>query len=151
MQKQVSEFSKTANFLCGPSNHSCSCPRTWKSISMTKIGHSNLQTTALPATFAYDIPDTVPDNAKEVLVYVYFWSGNSNPQTLSHFKIYTEEGDHKYEQYVALRSYRNTNFFNTNTDNLWFPMPSNRKIFMEVPHRHGTAGGEVYVIGHRSM
>ena len=156
IQEKVTEFSKAAHTLCGLplDSHitkSCSCPYTWTSITMTTIGYSNFQSSALPATSSYEIPDTVPDDAKEVLVYAYVHSANSNPATLSHFKIYTEEDDNKYEQYITLRSYYGTSFINTNTDNLWFPMPSNRRVFMEIPSggRHGGARGDIYVIGYR--
>ena len=149
------EFSNAAKFLCGlpAGNHTpktCSCPHTWTSITMTQIGYSNFRSTAVPATLSYEIPDTIPDKAQEVLVYAYFWSYNSSPSRTSHFVIYTEEDDKKYEQYITLRTYSGTNFYNTNSDNLWFPMPSNRRVFLVVPGTHSSnAGGHFYVIGYR--
>jgi hypothetical protein len=154
IQEKVKELSKAAHRLCEipHSNEDlefCSCPRTWKSIGLINLGNSNFRTTAVPATFSYEIPDTVPDDAKEILVYARIWSGNNSPRRTTDFIIYTEEGDDKYRQYLYSETYSTHARYNTNSDNLWFPMPSNRRVFLVVPHTINEAGGSLYVIGYR--
>ncbi len=83
-------------------------------------------------------------------MYVHAQVGTTSPVGLvTHLKIYTEEGDSDYVQYIGIRTYTNQ-AWNTNSDNLWFPMPSNRKLLVELSN---TLGGyidtSVYVIGYR--
>ena len=154
IQEKVKELSQAAHLFCElpQSNEDpeiCACQRTWKSIGLNRIGGSNFRSTAVPATFSYEIPDTVPDDAKEVFLYARFYTGNGGGIT-SHFTIYTEEGDDKYQQYITLDGYSSHARWNSNTDNLWFPMPSNRRVFLVVPNTHASdAGGELYVTGYR--
>ena len=125
----------------------CSCPVGWTSVTMTHIGGSSFRSAH---TVSYLIPSTIPSTAKEVLVYGYFRSGISSPfDRTSHFKIYTETNGKRYEQYISLFSYPG-NAWNTNSDNLWFPMPRNRRIYMHIPNVHGGhIYGSLYVIGYR--
>ena len=154
IREKVQELSKAARRFCEiPQSNKdleiCSCPRTWKSIGLIEIGNSNFRSTAVPATFSYEIPDVVPDDAKEIFVYARFWSGNSSPTVSTDFTIYTEEGDDKYQQYIYLLPYSSGARYNSNSDNLWFPMTSNRRVFLVVPNTMQESGGTLYVTGYR--
>jgi hypothetical protein len=127
----------------------CDCGRVvnWTSVSMTVIGQSTLQHTG---TITYDIPSLIPSSAKEVLVLVSVRVGYTSPSDLGHYiKIYTEENSQQYEQYIYLYSYRQ-NAYNTNSDNMWFPMTSGRQVFMKLSSSHtGNLRLILHAIGYR--
>lgn len=124
----------------------CSCPVGWTSVTMTQIGSSSFQSAH---TVSYLIPSVIPNTANEVFVYGEFQSGRSSPDRTSHFKIYTENNGRRYEQYILLHSFRQS-AWNSNSDNLWFPMPRNRRIYMHIPNVHsGNIWGTLYAIGYR--
>ena len=83
----------------------CECGRVvnWTSVSMTEIGRSNLQHTG---TLVYDVPSIVPSSAREVLIFVNIRVGYTGPSDLAHYiKIYTEENNQQYEQYIYIKTY----------------------------------------------
>lgn len=119
----------------------------WTSVALTQFGHSNFRSTH---TVSFIIPSVIPDDAKEVLVYVHFHAGTTGPTALNNFKIYTEKEGNRYEKYVGLFSYAPQNAVNSNSDNLWFPMPPNRRVYLTAPRaldRH--TAGYLYAIGYR--
>ena len=120
---------------------------TWTSVPQTQIGYLPFTTTG---TFSYQIPAIIPDVADEVLVYVYIQMGTSTPANeVTHVKIFTEQGENDYAKYIGLRTWSNS-AWNTNSDNLWFPMPSNRRVNVYVSNAHGgNISGYLYVIGYR--
>ena len=126
-----------------PSN--CS-PYNWTSVPMTTVGSSNFQHAA---TFSYTIPYVIPSNAREVLVHAGFYTGLSNNGPLQYLKIFTQIETNRYEQYLMVFSYPQ-NAFNTNSDNMWFPMPPNRLVHLTVPAATGkNSGVRLFVIGYR--
>jgi len=121
---------------------------TWTSVPQTKIGTSNLQNAE---TTSYNIPSVIPSTAREVFIFVGAFQGRTSyaghPDSL---KIYTLQGTNRYEQYLYLFPYNYNNAFNTNSDNLWFPMPTDKMIYLEVPVAQGpNAEAELFVIGYR--
>ncbi len=154
VQSQLNELRETTKSLCGTNaTESLTVGKidyrklvTWTSVSITRIGSTDFRSTG---TLSYEIPDIIPDDAIEVLVYAYFRAHYSSGSE-SHFKIYTEgdEGE-EYAKYIALipgsRSY-----YYTNTDNMWFPMTSSRRIFLNVPNAlSNSIDGYLYAIGYR--
>ncbi len=119
---------------------------TWTSVDLTQIGSTNFRSTG---TLSFEIPALIPDDAIEVLLYVYFYAHNSGGSA-SHFKIYTEEDDGKeYAKYMTLRT-GSRSYYDVNTDNLWFPMTSSRRVFLNVPNAHsGSIGAQLFVTGYR--
>ena len=121
-------------------------PYNWTSVPMTSIGSSNLQHAA---TFSYNIPDVIPSTAREVLVHAGFYTGHSNNGPLQYLKIYTQIETNRYEKYLMVFSYPQS-AVNTNSDNMWFPMPPNRLVYLTVPTETGNNSGvRLYVIGYR--
>ena len=120
---------------------------TWTSVPMTEIGSFDLQHTG---TLAYDIPSVIPDGAWEVLVLATAHAGCAGPNDCVHYiKIYTQENSDHYEKYVVVKSY-NQDAWSTNSDNLWFPITSDRKIFVEFTTDHsGRMNFTLHAIGHR--
>ncbi len=82
-------------------------------------------------------------------MYANFHAASSSGSN-SHFKIYTEEDDGKeYAKYMTLLTGSHSYYY-INTDNLWFPMTSSRRVFLSVPHAlSGNIFGYLYVIGYR--
>ena len=107
----------------------CSCLATWTQIKTTHLGCSTLQSTG---TTTFNLPSSIPNGAKEFLAYVQVRVGTSGPRDKrSNLKIYTEEGNKKYGQYIRVHAYDQDA-----SDNMWFPLTSNRKIYLEVPNVH---------------
>ena len=124
----------------------CSPAVNWTSVPITGVGSSNLRHTG---TLAYDIPSAIPSSAKEVLVLASLEVAGSGPGRSHFVKIYTQQNQRQYEKYILLHTY-NQNAWNTNSDNLWFPMTPSRQIFMELTVAHtGSVGVYLHAIGYR--
>ena len=163
VQQKLQALSDAIQTLCGSSTpppttaqpppvvvqQQCDCNPAvnWTSVSMTSIGSSTLRQTG---TTAYDIPSVIPSSAKEVLVLADVRVGYSGPVDRAHYiKIYTQENQKQYEKYILLYSY-NQDAWNTNSDNLWFPMTSGRQVFVELTYAHsGNLGIYLHAIGYR--
>ena len=118
---------------------------TWTSVPITSIGTTDLRT---PSTLTYTIPTVIPSTATDVLIYAVLHSGYANFGG-QHVKIFTQEETDKYEKYLYYFGYAQ-NAINTNSDNMWFPMPSNRRIMMTVTVDHGdNCHAELFAIGYR--
>ncbi len=152
---KLEELRETTKSLCG-TNATESLPVgkidyrklvTWTSVARTEIGNTNFRSTG---TLTFEIPDIIPDDAIEVLVYAYFRVGTSSGSE-SHFKIYTEgdEGE-EYAKYISLFPSNSRNHWDTNSDNMWFPMTSSRRIFLNVPSALSiNINGFLHAIGYR--
>lgn len=121
-------------------------PYKWISVTKTQFGHSNLRHSG---TLSYNIPNVIPSGAREVLIHVAVFTGISNPERLQDLKIFTQIETTRYEKYLYIVTY-NTNAYNINSDNMWFPMPPNRRCYIYVPAAHiGYNGVTLYAIGYR--
>ena len=155
VQQKLQELAEAVPALCRSSTPppmvqpQCDCSHAvnWISVQLTRIAYSNLRHTG---TLAYDIPNVIPTTAKEVLVLATVQVGYSGPGDREHYiKIYTQQSGQQYEQYIMMRSYRQ-DAWNTNSDNLWFPVTSGRQVFVELTSAH-TDGVifTLHVIGYR--
>lgn len=96
---------------------------TWTPLSQTlgELPHS-------PGTRSYDLPASVR-SAKEVLIHVSILSTKGQDQGWF-FNIYTQEGSTRYIQKLDSYSYPASGYEITiNSDNLWFPVTSNGKLY----------------------
>jgi hypothetical protein len=120
----------------------------WTSIPIEYIAKFEL---TYATTRTFDIPYAVPDSAVEVLMYAVVNVGSSGLRNKrSNIKMYTQDSYyHRYEQYIAVHAYPQS-AWSTNSENLWFPMTSDRKIYVNVPRANeGNIDIEIYVIGYR--
>ena len=126
-----------------PNNHA-----EWSSLPLEHIGVINLRHTN---TQSFLIPSTVPDTAKEILIYIYLKAGTSQ-NAFTHVKVFTEEShERRFEKYLAIEAYRQSAHTYT-VDNMWFPVTQNRRIYMYVKvfkALSGNVGGNLYVICYR--
>ena len=161
VQLKLKGLSEAVEALCGSSTpppttarptpvvvQQCDCNPAvnWTSVPMTSIGSSNARQSG---TFAYDIPSVIPSSAKEVLVLASVEVGGSGPDSSHTVKIYTKENQRQYEKYILLHSYHQ-NAWNTNSDNLWFPMTAGRQVFVQLTRTHtGNVSIRLHAIGYR--
>ena len=119
---------------------------TWTSVPLTYIGGTNLRH---PNTFSYVIPSVIPSTAKNVLVYAAIHCGHAIPSVSQHIKIFTQDGSNmRYEKYLYMLTW-NQSALNTNSENMWFPMPTNRRIYMTVYKDAGSnCGAHLYAVGY---
>ena len=141
----------SVHIATGQNNASESCvvsnSGAWTSVEMTEIGHSHFRHRT---THAFSIPAVIPTTAREVLVYAYVEDGASHPRDqVTHFKVFTEEVTTKYIKYISIHAY-NGDSWAYNSDNMWFPLTSNRRVYLEVPQvNSGNVKGTIYVTGYR--
>ena len=107
-------------------------PYNWTSVTKTLIGSSTLQHAG---TISFTIPSIIPSSAREVLVYVALRDGSVARGPQNDIKIFTQLGTTRYEKYIYLHSW-DTSGHDTNSNNLWFPMPTNRRIYLTLPQAH---------------
>ena len=119
---------------------------TWTSVTATSCGTNDLRRAG---TVTFAIPSVIPSTATEVLIYAGVFSGTSNRGPYHNLKFHTMIGSKRYEKYLLIYSW-NQSAYNTNSDNMWFPMPSDRKLYLTIPAAHGAnAGVRVFAIGYR--
>ena len=53
--------------------------------------------------------------------------------------FYTMEGDQQFGMYLRMHGWRQ-DAINTNSDNMWLPMASNRLVYVNVPATYSGAG-----------
>ena len=95
---------------------------TWTSVPRTAIGGSNLRH---PNTFSFVIPNVIPSTAKNVLIYTIMYCGGANryqPPPQSIYACRMEVTNVLKSISLLMKSWIQ-NAYNTNSDNMWFPMP----------------------------
>lgn len=117
------------NLTCTTSSICHASPVPWTPVNKTEIGRNDLNTAT---TLSYDIPTIIPDAAQRVLLYSSTHCGYSSERKHGDIKYYVVVDGIHYEQFLLMRSYDQV-AINTNSDNMWFPMPPNRLIYIEVP------------------
>ncbi|QQS55012.1 MAG: hypothetical protein IPM89_04070 [Candidatus Competibacteraceae bacterium] len=98
----------------------------------------------------HPIPATVPDSAREILVYAQVATG------------YVEGGPHRFRVAVALADGREVSYYlyatgqsqggwGYNSDNIWLPMPRNRQLILQAEGKpfFGEWNSETHIIGYR--
>ena len=101
----------------------------WTPVNKTQIGSDDLNAAT---TLSYSIPSIIPSTAREVLVYPTVRCGTSTIDMGADITYYVEVNGVRYEHFLYMHGYPQ-NAYNTNSDNMWFPMPSNRMVYVEVP------------------
>ena len=161
VQQKLQALSEAVQTMCGSATSSNTtatppsveqqCDRgsavNWTSVNMTSIVSYRLRNTG---TLAYDIPSVIPSSAKEVLLLASVQVGDSGPNHRSHYiKIYTEQGTQQYEKYIFIYSYGQS-AWNTNSNNLWFPLTTERKVYVKLTYAHsGNLRLYIHAIGYR--
>ncbi len=105
---------------------------TWTPITKTRIVFMKL--THPGVTQSYSIPRAVPNSAKAVLIYASVQCGHTRPDTFQDITIFTEGlyGYPRYKKYLLVHSYHQK-AWSFNSDNMWFPMSPNRRVYVSYP------------------
>ena len=103
------------------------------------------------ATFSYIIPSVIPSDANNILIYAVAGLGPPKDGLYAiegDIIIFTQDGSNEhYEQHMTLLAW--TSNWRVDTENMWFPMPANRRIYITVPVSIANAGGfYLYAIGY---
>ena len=101
----------------------------WTPVNKTQIGSDYLTTAT---TLSYSIPSIIPSTAREVLVYTTMWCGWNRVTVDADITYFVEVNGIRYEHFLHVYAYRQS-AINTNSDNMWFPMPPNRMVYIDVP------------------
>ena len=98
-----------------------------------------------------NIPEhLVPRHAKEVQLFLSVHCNNSAPKAHTHcITVYVEERGVCYAKYSHVTTYKQTNSWNNNTENLWLPMPTNRTLHVNVPRLSGNVCCNLSLTGYR--
>ena len=121
-------------------------PVPWTPVNKTEIGRSNLNAATV---LSYSIPSIIPSTAQAVLLYSSVRCGTSTINDEGDIAYYVVVDGIRYEHFLYMRSYPQQ-AHNTNSDNMWFPMPQNRLIYTQVPIAFpGQCFNVVHVIGYQ--
>ena len=118
----------------------------WKSMN---INLGSLPSSA--TTKSFDMPGDVPEDATEVLVYVWSYSGQAGSSASATFSIYTQDGSEQYIKRHYIRRYPQ-DAISYSSDNFWLPVTSERKIYAKLPVNLGSTNraAGISVIGYRA-
>ena len=120
-------------------------PNTWTSVTLTEIGHNDLET---PGNYSFEIPSIIPSTASNVLVYLGIRFGGAITGVSQNFKIFTQDETRHYEKYLYMLGYYQA-AINTNSENMWFPMPADRMVHLTVYRSIGqSCQACIHVIGY---
>ena len=102
---------------------------TWTPVIFSYIGSANFY--PAPSTFHFQIPSVIPHTAREFLLYAYIDCGSSVNDIVDDIVFYVEHGGMRFEKFLRVHSW-SQNAWNTNSDNMWFPMPANKQVHLDV-------------------
>ncbi len=105
---------------------------TWKPVTKTRIVRMKLSHPG--PVQSYVIPYVIPSSAKAVLLYAFIQCGYTNRDVVQDISIFTEGpyGHPRYKKYLFVHSY-NQKAWSFNSENMWFPMPHNRRVYIQYP------------------
>ena len=110
------------------------CP--WTPVVRTIFAENNLRT---PGTHVYSIPTVIPATATNVLVYVTVDTWKASHTARQNLGIFVENKDDPrfpFKKEIYQYGYPQDAIV-TNSENMWFPMPSDRKIYLQVHYDTG--------------
>ena len=113
---------------------------TWTPVTKTQI--MSMKLTHAGPVQSYAIPAVIPSSAKAVLIYGFLQCGLTNQNVVQDITIFTEGpyGCPRYKKYLFVHSY-NQQAWSFNSDNMWFPMPSNRRVYVQYPKNIDVVSG----------
>ena len=120
----------------------------WNPLPLTTdrpLGHITFE----KAVYDFDLPEDLPRSAREILLFIFVDIGWSKPNRRISLKVFTQVDGRHQAHYMSLHTYEQHSF-STNSDNIWLPVGSDRKVYVDVPHtcERGLEGC-VCLIGYR--
>ena len=121
----------------------------WTPVAKTPIGPASLKLENA-TTYNFQIPDVIPLTARELLVYASVKCGTATVQRSGDIIVYVMHNGLRFEKFLYMHGYRWQAAFNTNSDNVWFPMPSDRLVHLEITAAiPGNCSARLSTIGYR--
>ena len=120
------------------------------SASWTPIGRTHLHGTYLPTATTYSISissSVIPDTAREMLIYIHVYCYTSSHNTFNDLQLYVVQDGVTYTKYIAMYDY--VSDYTVNSENMWFPVPTNRVLYFTVPSGFSNCYSDIYAIGYR--
>ena len=104
---------------------------TWTPVAKTPISPAEGLTLENATTFNFQIPDIIPLAAREFMVYGIVKCGTAHLQRAGDIILYVMHNGLQFEKFLYMHSYEQA-AWNTNSDNMWFPMPADRLLHVEI-------------------
>ena len=104
-----------------------------ESAMWTPVAKTNIGVVKLVNATAYDfqIPNVIPPTAMEFMIYATVKCGYANLRRISDIILYVWHNGLRFEKFLYMHGY-DQNALNTNSDNMWFPMPTDRLVHLEI-------------------
>lgn len=105
-------------------------------------------------TYKFPLPMyLIPAGSREVLIHVMIRAGFSLPDNFQPWlMVYVKDREKRLYKMTRITQ-RKQDAFSDNTENMWFPLPPDRSVYLEVPRRpkpiQKNATCNIYVIGYR--
>ena len=103
----------------------------WTPVAKTPISPGGLNFRNA-TTYTFQIPDVIPLAAREFMVYGIVKCGTAHFQEVGDIIFYVMYNGLRFEKFLHMHSYRYQEAWNTNSDNMWFPMPADRLFHVEI-------------------
>ena len=99
--------------------------------------------------------DLIPRDSKEILLHVAICAGHSLPDTDRYWlEVFVTDKDGTKYGKTTLMSTRKQNAYSDNSENMWFPMPADQTVYLNLPQKNKAlqkrAVCKIYVIGYKS-
>ena len=118
----------------------------WTPVAKTNIGIHSLENAT---TYEFQIPNVIPPTAREFMVYATVKCGYANLQGVSDIIFYVRHNGLRFEKFLYMHGY-SQHAYNTNSDNMWFPMPADRLVHLEITVAiPGNCKAQLSTIGYR--
>jgi hypothetical protein len=123
----------------------------WTPVDKTIIGPGRI-TLEDGTTYSFQIPSVIPLTAREFMVYAIVkcgWVPLERSSIESEVIFYVMHNGLRFEKFLYMYSLEQ-GAWNTNSDNMWFPMPADRLIHIEITVSISSRCPVLfYVIGYR--
>ena len=103
----------------------------WTPVAKTVVGPADGVSLDRATTYDFQIPDVIPLTASELLVYASVKCGTANLRTFGDIIFYVMHNGLRFEKRLYMTGYDQM-AVNTNSDNMWFPMPADRFMHLEI-------------------
>ena len=102
----------------------------WTPVAKTPIGPEGVSLENA-TTYNFQIPNVIPLTARELLVYASVKCGTAHLRRFGDIILYVMRNGLRFEKLLYMHGHEQA-AFNTNSDNMWFPVPADRLMHLEI-------------------
>ena len=103
----------------------------WTPVAKTVVGPADGVSLERATTYDFQIPDVIPLTAREFMLYATVECGYARNYNTVDIIFYVYANGLRFEKFLHMAGYDQL-AFNTNSDNMWFPMPAHRLVHLEI-------------------